>query len=89
MAPRFHFCVTRALADDFTPVSAVTADALIRLDPAGDKFDSVAQLMPNCPLRTAHDVSDSYRQFQKTGARIPDFSCPIWLAESLVGHASR
>lgn len=56
------------LADDFTPVSLVTADALLRLDPAGDRFDSVAQLMPNCPLRTARDVSDSYRQFEKTGA---------------------
>ena len=56
------------LSDDFTPVSLVTADALLRLDPAGDRFDAVAQLMPNCPLRTARDVSDSYRQFEKTGA---------------------
>ena len=56
------------LADDFTPVSSVTADALVRLDPHGDKFDIVAQLMPCCPLRTAGDVNDSYRQFEKTGA---------------------
>jgi pseudaminic acid cytidylyltransferase len=56
------------LADDFTPVSSVTADALVRLDPHGDKFDIVAQLMPCCPLRTAGDVDDSYRQFVKTGA---------------------
>jgi pseudaminic acid cytidylyltransferase len=56
------------LADDFTPVSSVTADMLCRLDPAGDKFDSVAQLMPNCPLRTANDVSDSYKQFEESGA---------------------
>jgi pseudaminic acid cytidylyltransferase len=56
------------LADDFTPVSSVTADALVRLDPHGDKFDIVAQLMPCCPLRTAGDVTDSYRQFEKTGA---------------------
>jgi pseudaminic acid cytidylyltransferase len=53
------------LADDFTPVSSVTVDALCRLDPAGDRFDVVAQLMPNCPLRTAHDVIDSYSQFAK------------------------
>jgi pseudaminic acid cytidylyltransferase len=53
------------LADDFTPVSLVTVDALCRLDPVGDRFDVVAQLMPNCPLRTAHDVIDSYRQFAK------------------------
>jgi CMP-N-acetylneuraminic acid synthetase len=56
------------LADDFTPVSAVTADALLRLDPAGDRFDAVAQLMPNCPLRTNGDVIDSYKQFETTGA---------------------
>jgi pseudaminic acid cytidylyltransferase len=56
------------LADDFTPVSSVTADMLCRLDPAGDKFDSVAQLMPNCPLRTANDVSDSHKQFEESGA---------------------
>jgi pseudaminic acid cytidylyltransferase len=56
------------LADDFTPASSVTVDMLVRLDPAGDKFDSVAQLMPNCPLRTACDVGDSHRQFAKTSA---------------------
>jgi N-acylneuraminate cytidylyltransferase len=53
------------LADDFTPVSSVTVDALCRLDPAGDRFECVAQLMPNCPLRTSDDVLDSYRQFAK------------------------
>lgn len=57
-----------SLADDFTPVSTVTADALLRLDPDGNKFDSAAQLMPNCPLRTARDVSNSYRQFEETGS---------------------
>jgi pseudaminic acid cytidylyltransferase len=57
-----------SLADDFTPVSSVTADALLRLDPGGGIFHSVAQLMPNCPLRTARDVRDSYEQFEKTGA---------------------
>lgn len=55
-----------ALADDFTPVSAVTADALMHLDPTGETFTSVAQLMANCPLRSAADVIDSFRQFQAT-----------------------
>ncbi len=55
------------LSDDFVPVSLVTTDALLRLDPAGDRFDAVAQLMPNCPLRTAGDIGDSYRQFEETG----------------------
>jgi pseudaminic acid cytidylyltransferase len=62
------FLRAKSLADDFTPVSSVTADALLRLDPVGDKFDTVAQLMPNCPLRTATDITDSYRQFEATGA---------------------
>ena len=56
------------LADDFTPVSSATADALVRLDPAGGRFTAVAQLMPCCPLRTANDVNKSYRKFKQTGA---------------------
>ncbi len=56
------------LADDITPVSAATVDALRRLDPAGDTFGCVCQLMPNCPLRNPSDIIDSYRQFVKTGA---------------------
>jgi pseudaminic acid cytidylyltransferase len=54
------------LADDFTPVSAATADALGKLDPTGDRFETIAQLMPNCPLRSSTDVIDSYRQFEKS-----------------------
>lgn len=56
------------LADDVTPVSAATVDVLLRLDPAGDVFDYACQLMANCPLRTAEDILDSYRQFATTGA---------------------
>ena len=55
------------LADDHTPVSAVTVDALQRLD-AGSHFAHVAQLMPNCPLRTADDIRASYAQFADSGA---------------------
>lgn len=57
-----------SLADDYTPVSAVTVDTLKRLDPDGTSFQHVAQLMANCPLRTAADVKDSYRQFVETDA---------------------
>jgi len=57
-----------SLADDYTPVSLATLDALEKLDPDGTIFQSVAQLMANCPLRTAEDVRDSYRQFMETGA---------------------
>jgi N-acylneuraminate cytidylyltransferase len=56
------------LADDMTPVSAATVDVLLRLDPAGERYAHVCQLMANCPLRTALDVVDSYRQFVDTGA---------------------
>jgi pseudaminic acid cytidylyltransferase len=62
------FMRDQSLADDFSPVSLVTADALCRLDATGDTFHSVAQLMPNCPLRNADDVNDSYRQFASSGA---------------------
>jgi len=57
-----------ALADDHTPVSAVTVDALQRLDPATAHFGHVAQLMPNCPLRTAEDIRTSYAQLVETDA---------------------
>ena len=57
------------LAGDHTPVSLVTHDALCRLDQNGIEYRHVAQLMPNCPLRTAEDIRDSYRQFVETGAK--------------------
>jgi len=51
------------LADDHTPVSAATRDALLRLDPELTRFAAVAQLMANCPLRSAADVRASYEAF--------------------------
>jgi CMP-N-acetylneuraminic acid synthetase len=56
------------LADDITPVSAATVDMLLRVDPDGDRYGFVCQLMPNCPLKTALDIADSHRQFVDTGA---------------------
>jgi len=58
-----------SLADDHTPVSAATVDALRRLDPEGETFGWVCQLMPNCPFRSAADIVDSHRQLRDTGAR--------------------
>lgn len=55
------------ISDDITPVSAVTANALEKLDPVCKEYASVAQLMANCPLRTAEDVVSSYKQFEETG----------------------
>ena len=56
------------LSDDFTPASLVTVDALQRIDPDGTRYQYAAQLMPNCPLRTASDVLDSFHQFEATHA---------------------
>jgi pseudaminic acid cytidylyltransferase len=62
------FLRAAALADDETPVSSVTVDALTRVDRASRRFSCVAQLMPNCPLRDAADVRDSFEQFVETRA---------------------
>jgi CMP-N-acetylneuraminic acid synthetase len=56
------------LADDVTPVSEVTLDVLRRIDPAGETYTQVCQLMANCPLRTACDIISSYEQFVRSGA---------------------
>ena len=56
-----------SLADDVTPVSAATVDALERIDPEG-RYSAVAQLMPNCPLRNADDVRASHAVFVASGA---------------------
>jgi CMP-N-acetylneuraminic acid synthetase len=56
------------LADDITPVSLATLDALERVDPAGEQFGCIAQMMPNCPLVSPADILDSYHQFTGTGA---------------------
>jgi len=56
------------LADDFSPVSAATVDALKKVDPAGSRYHNVAQLMANCPLRNAEDVRASYGKFMASDA---------------------
>ncbi len=57
-----------SLSDDFVPVSAATVDVLQKLDPNGEEYGYVCQLMPNCPLRTAEDIMASRRQLMETGA---------------------
>jgi N-acylneuraminate cytidylyltransferase len=51
------------LADDMTPVSQVTVNVLERLALDGTNQVHVAQLMPNCPLRTSRDLQNSHSQF--------------------------
>jgi pseudaminic acid cytidylyltransferase len=62
------FLRSSQISDDVTPVSAATADALERLDPDGTQYKIVAQLMANCPLRTAADLVSSYNQFSETSS---------------------
>jgi pseudaminic acid cytidylyltransferase len=62
------FLRSAEISDDVTPVSAVTADALERLDGDGSRYRAVVQLMANCPMRTAKDIAASYKQFCETGA---------------------
>lgn len=52
-----------SLADDHTPVSAVTLNVLEWLERNGEFYHHVAQLLPNCPLRTAKSIQESYKQF--------------------------
>jgi N-acylneuraminate cytidylyltransferase len=61
------FVREQGLADDHTPVSLATLDALERIDP-GSSCAAVAQLMANCPLRTAADIRDSHAEFRRSGA---------------------
>jgi len=62
------FLRSAEISDDLTPVSAATADALERLDRDRSQYRFVAQLMANCPLRTAEDVVASFKQFSETAA---------------------
>ncbi len=73
-----------SLADDHTPVSQVTIDVLSRLDPDGTRYRAVCQLMPNCPLRDAADLHQSWENFERTGAQsqisvyLSGWSNPWW-----------
>jgi N-acylneuraminate cytidylyltransferase len=50
-------------ADDFSPVSLVIVDALRRIAP--HPYKTVAQLMPNCPLRDADDIKNAITFFEE------------------------
>lgn len=62
------FLRNASLADDMTPVSEATVDALARVDPDGSACGVVAQLMPNCPLRNGEDIVASHRSFESSCA---------------------
>jgi len=52
--------------DDFAPVSEATLSTLNEYEQlTGKKFNTVIQLMANCPLRTSQDIKDQYSDFLK------------------------
>ncbi|MBI4995419.1 MAG: acylneuraminate cytidylyltransferase family protein [Rhodocyclales bacterium] len=58
-----------AAADDAASSSAATLVALAQAeDHWQERFDVVAQLMANCPLRTAQDIVAAHAHFMATGA---------------------
>jgi CMP-N-acetylneuraminic acid synthetase len=53
-----------AAADDITPSSEATLAALRQAEQHwGEQFDSVSQLMANCPLRDAEDITAAVQNF--------------------------
>lgn len=83
------------IADDITPVSAATLDALNRIDPDGSRYDYVCQLMANCPMRDAGDISASFNHFtnHEAGAQISvtryGWLNPWWAMEMNEGQPLR
>ena len=85
--------------DDHSPVSLATVAALEQAQSYWQKsFDTVVQLMANCPLRNAHDIKYALVQFDKHRNFHPfQISCfryvwmnPWWAAElSTSGEPSR
>jgi len=57
------------IADDITPISAATLDALNKLDPESNKYEYICQLMANCPMRDASDIIASFKHFTAVNAR--------------------
>lgn len=58
-----------AAADDAAPVAAATMAALRQAEAHwGQSYDTVAQLMPNCPLRGGADIDAAFERFRASGA---------------------
>ena len=74
-------------ADDHSPVSLATAHAMIEAQAFwGEKYDTIVQLMPNCPLRNSFDITNHLERFDELGRRF-QISCfelgwtnPWWAA---------
>ena len=56
------------LADDFTPISEVTISALNQASSYWkENYETVVQLMANCPNRNANDIKGAFNYFNKQG----------------------
>jgi len=56
-------------AEDEAPVAKATLAALRQAQAHwGERYDTVVQLMPNCPLRDAKDISVAVTHFRNSGA---------------------
>jgi len=70
------------LANDYTPTSLVTIDAVSKLG-----GQTVCQLLPTCPLRTYKDIQEAYKAFKASGVpsqiSITDFGWmhPEWAVD--------
>jgi CMP-N-acetylneuraminic acid synthetase len=53
--------------DDITPVSQATLYALRQAtDYYGDSYDTIVQLMPNCPTRDSSSILEAYKEFSSS-----------------------
>ena len=53
-------------ADDFSSSSQATVVALEQAEQFwGEEYDSVSQLMANCPMRSSDDICDAVRNFEE------------------------
>ena len=75
-------------ANDITPVSEATINALINMEMKNNvKYDVVVQLMPNCPCRTGKDIISSYDIFMASSSKFQisafqfGFMNPWWAME--------
>jgi CMP-N-acetylneuraminic acid synthetase len=60
------FLRSKNISDDKTSVHTVTVNSIKLLQKKLNcKFDTVVQLMPNCPLRTSKDIINAYNFFKK------------------------
>ena len=60
----------QAATDDHSPVSIATIAALSQAESYwGHEFDLIAQLMPNCPLRTKDDIKSAFEAFERHDAQ--------------------